>query len=518
MARSLKDIQADKKRLIEEEKKALQANHHNISQPDPHNNKKNILVVGANSQIGAATITHLQKEAYNVYGTTRNTQNNDNHLLYLDLSDPSYNIDFLQYDCVIICAGITDIALCESEPEICERINATNTIKLIDQCVKNHAFVIFLSSNAVFDGKKSFYTHTHATNPITKYGELKRSVEQYIQALPSKKACILRLTKVITDRTPFIEHWRSASKNSNTIEAFDNCLISPISLKDVVETIQLLAEQQHSGVFQLGGSEEISFYEYAKQIFSSEPEILCKLVPTKAPSTKTDITYNSLALHLPTREKQYNELFEVNRVTMGLMSGHSYLNDPKRLTFTFARYKFVSKMLSGFNKVVEVGCADAFATPLISEQVNELVACDFDKMFIDDAKKIHPYNKKIKFVVHNMLHHPFETTFDGGFSLDVLEHINKSDEDIFMQNICKSLSSNGCFIIGMPSTESQLYASEISKLGHVNCKKGPELKAFLLRHFERVFLFSMNDEVVHTGYTPMAHYLLALCCSPIIKS
>lgn len=70
-------------------------------------------------------------------------------------------------------------------------------------------------------------------------------------------------------------------------------------------------------------------------------------------------------------------------------------------------------------------------------------------------------------------------------------------------------------VIGMPSTESQVYASEISKLGHVNCKKWPELKAFLMRHFERVFIFSMNDEVLHTGYTLMAHYLLALCCNPL---
>jgi len=34
------------------------------------------------------------------------------------------------------------------------------------------------------------------------------------------------------------------------------------------------------------------------------------------------------------------------------------------------------------------------------------------------------------------------------------------------------------------------------------------------RHFENVFLFSMNDEVVHTGFTPLAHYLFALCVGP----
>ena len=31
-------------------------------------------------------------------------------------------------------------------------------------------------------------------------------------------------------------------------------------------------------------------------------------------------------------------------------------------------------------------------------------------------------------------------------------------------------------------------------------------------HFHSVFVFSMNDEVVHTGFYPMAHYLLAVAC------
>ena len=33
------------------------------------------------------------------------------------------------------------------------------------------------------------------------------------------------------------------------------------------------------------------------------------------------------------------------------------------------------------------------------------------------------------------------------------------------------------------------------------------------RHFNNVYLFSMNDEVLHTGYKPMSHYLFALCAN-----
>ena len=38
------------------------------------------------------------------------------------------------------------------------------------------------------------------------------------------------------------------------------------------------------------------------------------------------------------------------------------------------------------------------------------------------------------------------------------------------------------------------------------------LKSLLSKYFHNVFIFSMNDEVVHTGFYPMAHYLFALCC------
>src|SRR5262249_30224464 len=95
--------------------------------------------------------------------------------------------------------------------------------------------------------------------------------------------------------------------------------------------------------------------------------------------------------------------------------------------------------------------------------------------------------------------------------LDVLEHIAAPDEETYVINLCRSLTGDGVLIIGSPSVESQLYASPLSKAGHVNCKSGKDLKDLLDQYFERVFIFSMNDEVVHTGFYPMAHYLFAIC-------
>ena len=94
---------------------------------------------------------------------------------------------------------------------------------------------------------------------------------------------------------------------------------------------------------------------------------------------------------------------------------------------------------------------------------------------------------------------------DGGY-------IQEKDEDRFLRNAIASLTPEGVAIFGMPSLESQTYASPQSKAGHVNCKSGEELKRTLERYFNTVFVFSMNDEVVHTGFYPMAHYLLGVAC------
>ena len=83
--------------------------------------------------------------------------------------------------------------------------------------------------------------------------------------------------------------------------------------------------------------------------------------------------------------------------------------------------------------------------------------------------------------------------------------------DLAIGNIAGSLKPTGVAIIGSPSLESQRYASKGSLEGHVNCKTGPDLKTLMEKYFENVFLFSMNDEVVHTGFYPMAHYLFAVC-------
>ena len=214
-----------------------------------------------------------------------------------------------------------------------------------------------------------------------------------------------------------------------------------------------------------------------------------------------------------TREHQYQFMLDQEKYgqsRFGLMSGQVWKDDPRRLAFVLARYKFVAKMLVGKKSALEIGCADAFGTRLVRQEVPTVTATDFDPLFIENARSSSDSSWPIEFAVHDMVAAPFPVKHEAAYALDVIEHIPSMDEGKFLKNISDSIFPNGVAIIGCPSIHSQAYASLPSKEGHVNCKDGPGLRSLMSAYFENVFLFSMNDEVVHTGFTPMAHYLLAI--------
>lgn len=218
-----------------------------------------------------------------------------------------------------------------------------------------------------------------------------------------------------------------------------------------------------------------------------------------------------------TREPQYQRCVDLREseglTRLGLMSNQVWYDDPRRLVFVLSRYKFVAKMLRGKQRVLEIGCGDAFGTRIVLQEVNSICAIDFDPVFVKDVNERMEERWEFECKVHDILSLPMDGIYDAAYSIDVIEHIPKEDEQRFMSNIVRSLNEHGVLIVGTPSIQSQFYASKPSREGHVNCKGHKELKELMLKYFRNVFIFSMNDEVVHTGFYPMAHYLIALCCS-----
>jgi len=258
--------------------------------------EEKVLIIGGDGQIGSKLYSYLKKK--NTFKTTRNIKLINEKTFYFDLKKPSYEFLKNQFTAVVICASATNISLIEQKPRKFRNINVINTIKLIKELSKNKIFIIFLSSNSVFDGKKQFYKYSDKTCPLNLYGKYKCEVEEYLNYNLKKKSCILRLTKVISKNTPIIEYWNKQLNNGKVIWAYKDRFIAPVKILKVIQTIEILIKKKQNGIFQLGGNKEMSNFEFTRYVYRKFPTFI-KLIKSKAVNKNGMVNYNSLKTHLP---------------------------------------------------------------------------------------------------------------------------------------------------------------------------------------------------------------------------
>ena len=209
---------------------------------------------------------------------------------------------------------------------------------------------------------------------------------------------------------------------------------------------------------------------------------------------------------------QIDEFKRLGPAEMGPMTGQVWREDPRRLVFLLARYKFVSKMLDGKKSAIEFGCGDGFGMRVVRQTVGSVHGLDFDQTFIDWARRNAEREKlDCTYEFLDFIKEAPSGRYEAAYSLDVIEHIPEAIESRYVDHLAAVLERNGVCLVGTPNVTATPYASQISLEGHINLKSANTLRTTLSRHFENIFIFSMNDEVVHTGFLPMAHYLFALC-------
>jgi len=186
----------------------------------------------------------------------------------------------------------------------------------------------------------------------------------------------------------------------------------------------------------------------------------------------------------------------------------------RHLLFVLARYKFAARLLPEARplRVLELGCNEGLGGLLLIERGHQLTAVDFDESAIASAERAFG-DSGIRWVCDDFLGKKYGE-HDAVVSIDVIEHIDPADEDRYMETVVGNLREHGFAVIGTPNDAASQYASKASQIGHVNLFTHDRLSTLMNRYFHQSFLFGVNDEVVHTGFYPMCHYLMALGCSP----
>jgi 2-polyprenyl-3-methyl-5-hydroxy-6-metoxy-1,4-benzoquinol methylase len=206
--------------------------------------------------------------------------------------------------------------------------------------------------------------------------------------------------------------------------------------------------------------------------------------------------------------KQVTSMMGQGQKVLGQHWSFNIYNDPKRLAFVLSRYQFAARLATEGKRVLELGCSEGLGVRILAEFAHSYTGIDLDEEAVAVARRNLP-GAKYTFVNGNFLGRRLGT-FDTVVSIDVVEHIDPTVEHQFFRTCYDNLDRDGTCIIGTPNLTASAYASPVSQEGHVNLFDGTRLTATLQEYFHNVFLFGLNDEVVHTGFTPMAHFLMAV--------
>ncbi|MCG8605170.1 sugar nucleotide-binding protein, partial [bacterium] len=158
------------------------------------------LVVGGDSVIGKALVEKLRLAGETVLATTRRHEIVSESRPYLDLStndtrwQPAVPISK-----AFLCAATTSLKACELEPKKSRRTNVDHTVAVTRQLSQTGAFVVFISSNLVYDGARPYREANEPTCPTVEYGKQKAAAEE--QLLQLDRLAVVRCTKVL--QSPF---------------------------------------------------------------------------------------------------------------------------------------------------------------------------------------------------------------------------------------------------------------------------------------------------------------------------
>jgi dTDP-4-dehydrorhamnose reductase len=205
-----------------------------------------------------------------------------------DITDKNQLIEAMSdCDVVINCAAFSNVEKAESQSAQTYKVNAEAVGNLAQIANKKNIYVIHISTDFVFDGKKAgSYTETDQTNPINVYGQSKLQGERLLSQNHNLYSIIRAQWTYGKNGNNFITKLISLSRQRDSLKVVDDQFGSPTSTKEAAKAIREFAFKKPQGIFHYAAGGRASRYEIAKFVFE-KLKINTELIPCQTSEFKT---------------------------------------------------------------------------------------------------------------------------------------------------------------------------------------------------------------------------------------
>jgi dTDP-4-dehydrorhamnose reductase len=248
-----------------------------------------ILVTGKSGQLGRSI-----HKLVNTDTKIDNNQHSNNFIFVgrkeLDLSSESsinHYFNNNKFDIIINCAAYTQVDKAEEEQDLASQINHLAVKQLASIASKQQAKLIHISTDYVFDGASDKpYIEIDATNPINVYGKTKLAGEQALQAVMPMNVIIIRTSWLYSEYgNNFVSTMLRLGKERDELNVVSDQIGSPTyatdlagAILEIIKNKEFREEDQVTQIYHYSNKGEISWYEFAQEIFKIA-KIDCKVNP-----------------------------------------------------------------------------------------------------------------------------------------------------------------------------------------------------------------------------------------------
>jgi dTDP-4-dehydrorhamnose reductase len=230
------------------------------------------LVTGAHGFLGSNAGAFLEGKAETVgqvrTGSAATTFTASAALDLTDAASVSALIQSIRPAVIFHAAAMSSHETCEQDPAGAMLVNATATASLAKAASSCGALMVYVSTDAVFDGSRGSYAETDIANPFSVYGQSKLAGEDAVRAATDHHL-ILRTNFFgwsPSGTRSILEFFVNGFRSRSQMTGYTDFTVTSIYVQQLLSATAALVERGSTGTFHVASRDALSKFEFGRTV------------------------------------------------------------------------------------------------------------------------------------------------------------------------------------------------------------------------------------------------------------
>ncbi|MBZ5557447.1 MAG: SDR family oxidoreductase [Acidobacteriia bacterium] len=170
---------------------------------------------------------------------------------------------------VIHAASVGSVDQAEREPDAVRRTNVDGLAAVGRACARAGARLVFISSNAVFDGTHPPYDEQAPRHAVNQYGRLKIEAEEWLEASGLPHAIVRPILMYgwppAGGRSNVVTRWLADFEAGRPAEVAQDIRSMPLLASNCADAIWAVVRLDRRGIYHVAGADRVTLVEFARE-------------------------------------------------------------------------------------------------------------------------------------------------------------------------------------------------------------------------------------------------------------